>query len=56
MAKTNTAETEEKTETGDAPLIDLNEAQLKKLILRSRLPVHWWLLAWIQRIHSFIIL
>ena len=36
MAKTNTAETEEKTETGDAPLIDLNEAQLKKLISRAR--------------------
>ena len=32
MAKTNTAETEEKTESGDAPLIDLNEASLKKLI------------------------
>ncbi len=36
MAKTNIAETEEKTETGDAPLIDLNEAQLKKLISRAR--------------------
>src|SRR6185295_16816946 len=36
MAKTNTAETEEKTETGDAPLIDLNEAQLKKLIGRAK--------------------
>jgi RNA polymerase primary sigma factor len=36
MAKTNTAEPEEKTETGDAPLIDLNEAQLKKLISRAR--------------------
>src|SRR5688572_17834110 len=36
MAKTNTAETEEKTETGDAPLIDLNEAQFKKLISRAR--------------------
>src|ERR1044072_9326955 len=36
MAKTNTAETEEKTETRDAPLIDLNEAQLKKLISRAR--------------------
>src|SRR3954464_3737881 len=36
MAKTNTAETEEKTETGDAPLIDLNEASLKKLIARAR--------------------
>ena len=36
MAKTNTAETEEKTETGDAPLIDLNEASLKKLIGRAK--------------------
>src|ERR1700754_4813853 len=36
MAKTNTAEPEEKTETGDAPLIDLNEAELKKLISRAR--------------------
>ena len=36
MAKTNTAETEEKNETGDAPLIDLNEASLKKLIGRAK--------------------
>ena len=36
MAKTNTAEPEEKTETGDAPLIDLNEASLKKLIGRAK--------------------
>src|ERR1041384_265365 len=36
MAKTNTAETEEKTETGDAPLIHLTEATLKKLISRAR--------------------
>jgi RNA polymerase primary sigma factor len=36
MAKTNTAETEEKTESGDAPLIDLNEASLKKLIARAK--------------------
>ena len=36
MAKTNTAEPEEKTETGDAPLIDLNEASLKKLIARAK--------------------
>ena len=36
MAKTNTAETEEKTEAGDAPLIDLNEASIKKLIARAR--------------------
>jgi len=36
MAKTNTAETEEKSETGDAPLLDLNEASLKKLISRAK--------------------
>jgi RNA polymerase primary sigma factor len=36
MAKTNTAETEEKTENGDAPLIDLNEANLKKLMARAK--------------------
>ena len=36
MAKTNTAETEEKNEPGDAPLIDLNEANIKKLIARAR--------------------
>ncbi len=36
MAKTNTVEPEEKTETGDAPLIDLNEASLKKLIARAK--------------------
>jgi RNA polymerase primary sigma factor len=36
MAKTNTAEPEEKNENGDAPLIDLNEASLKKLIGRAR--------------------
>jgi RNA polymerase primary sigma factor len=36
MAKTNTAETEEKNETGDAPLLDLNEASLKKLISRAK--------------------
>ncbi|MFN3944024.1 MAG: RNA polymerase sigma factor RpoD [Allosphingosinicella sp.] len=36
MAKTNTAETNEKTENGDAPLIDLNEASLKKLISRAK--------------------
>src|SRR5436190_1337077 len=36
MAKTNTAETEEKTEGGDAPLIDLNEASLKKLMARAK--------------------
>ncbi|WP_395611995.1 RNA polymerase sigma factor RpoD [Allosphingosinicella sp.] len=36
MAKTNIAETEEKTESGDAPLLDLNEAELKKLISRAK--------------------
>jgi RNA polymerase primary sigma factor len=36
MAKTNTAETEEKSEGGDAPLIDLNEASLKKLMARAK--------------------
>jgi RNA polymerase primary sigma factor len=36
MAKTNTAETDEKTENGDAPLIDLNEANIKKLIGRAK--------------------
>src|SRR5687768_305454 len=36
MAKTNTTEPEEKNEAGDAPLIDLNEASIKKLIARAR--------------------
>ncbi|MBA3676249.1 MAG: RNA polymerase sigma factor RpoD [Sphingosinicella sp.] len=36
MAKTNNAETTEKTEGGDAPLIDLNEASLKKLVTRAK--------------------
>jgi RNA polymerase primary sigma factor len=36
MAKTETADTEERTENGDAPLIDLNEADLKKLINRAK--------------------
>ncbi|MDB5682540.1 MAG: polymerase sigma factor RpoD, partial [Sphingomonas bacterium] len=36
MAKTNTAETTDKTEGGDAPLIDLNEATLKKLLARAK--------------------
>ncbi|WP_414899481.1 RNA polymerase sigma factor RpoD [Sphingomonas flavalba] len=36
MAKTNTAEAADKTETGDAPLIDLNEASIKKLIARGK--------------------
>jgi RNA polymerase primary sigma factor len=36
MAKTNTAETNDKPDNGDAPLIDLNEASLKKLIARAK--------------------
>jgi RNA polymerase primary sigma factor len=36
MAKTNTAEAQEKPESGDAPLIDLNEASLKKLVARAK--------------------
>src|SRR4028118_942037 len=36
MAKTNTADTNEKPDNGDAPLIDLNEASLKKLIGRAK--------------------
>ncbi len=36
MAKTNMAEPADKTEGGDAPLIDLNEATLKKLIARAK--------------------
>src|ERR687896_279362 len=37
MAKTNTAiDTEDNQEGGDAPLIDLNEASLKKLISRAK--------------------
>src|ERR687893_999861 len=37
MAKTNTqAETDDKQDNGDAPLIDLNEASLKKLIARAK--------------------
>jgi RNA polymerase primary sigma factor len=36
MAKTNTAEATDKAEGGDAPLIDLNEATLKKLIARAK--------------------
>src|SRR3712207_1384133 len=36
MAKTNAAEAPEKQESGDAPLIDLNEASLKKLIARAK--------------------
>jgi len=37
MAKTNTAdEAQDKQDNGDAPLIDLNEATLKKLIARAK--------------------
>ena len=36
MAKTNTAETSEKPDNGDAPLIDLNDASLKKLVSRAK--------------------
>ena len=36
MAKTETAETDERSENGDAPLIDLNEASIKKLIARAK--------------------
>ena len=36
MAKTNTAETNDKADTGDAPVIDGNEASLKKLIARAK--------------------
>ncbi len=36
MAKTNTAETNDLPDNGDAPLIDLNEASLKKLIARAK--------------------
>ncbi len=36
MAKTNTAEANEKPDSGDAPLIDLNEASLKKLTARAK--------------------
>src|SRR5688572_6296965 len=36
MAKTNTVETTDKVEGGDAPLIDLNEASLKKLTARAK--------------------
>ena len=36
MAKTNTAESNDKQDNGDAPLIDLNEASLKKLISRAK--------------------
>jgi len=36
MAKTNPAENEEKSESGDAPLIDLNEATIKKMMVRAK--------------------
>ena len=36
MAKTNTVEAADKNEAGDAPLIDLNEASIKKLIARAK--------------------
>ena len=36
MAKTNTVETSEKPDNGDAPLIDLNDASLKKLVSRAK--------------------
>jgi len=36
MAKTNMAEAAEPAETGDAPLIDLNDADIKKLIARAK--------------------
>jgi RNA polymerase primary sigma factor len=36
MAKTETAETDERNDNGDAPLIDLNEASIKKLIARAK--------------------
>jgi len=36
MAKSNVVEPVEKGEGGDAPLIDLNEASLKKLIARAK--------------------
>ncbi|MBC7946174.1 MAG: hypothetical protein H7X91_13115, partial [Burkholderiales bacterium] len=36
MAKTTVAEPVETIESGDAPLIDLNEASLKKLIARAK--------------------
>ena len=36
MAKTDTAELEDAPESGDAPLIDLNDANVKKLIARAK--------------------
>src|ERR1700710_415874 len=36
MVKATTAEAPDTTEAGDAPLIDLNDAELKKLIARAK--------------------
>ncbi len=36
MAKTNMADAAEPLETGDAPLIDLNDADIKKLVARAK--------------------
>ncbi|MGN6820966.1 MAG: RNA polymerase sigma factor RpoD [Sphingomonas sp.] len=36
MAKTNMADAAEPVETGDAPLIDLNDADIKKLVARAK--------------------
>ena len=36
MAKSNSADTIDKSEAGDAPLIDLNEASIKKLLARAK--------------------
>ena len=36
MAKTNMADAAEPLETGDAPLIDLNDADVKKLVARAK--------------------
>ena len=36
MAKSNMAEAPEMTDTGDAPLIDLNDASIKKVIARAK--------------------
>ena len=36
MVKTTMAEAAEPAETGDAPLIDLNDAEIKKLVARAK--------------------
>ena len=36
MAKTDMAEATDITENGDAPLIDLNDASIKKVIARAK--------------------